>query len=37
MIARGQWLELHKVCLDTVLSAMRGLSGEKPAAKPRYE
>ena len=34
MVPREQWLELHKVCLDTVRSAIRGLSGEGLAAKP---
>jgi hypothetical protein len=34
MVTEEQWLELHKVCLDTVRSAIRGLSGEGLAAKP---
>ena len=34
MVTREQWLELHGVCLDTVRSAMRGLSGEGLPAKP---
>jgi len=34
MVTKEQWLELHKVCLATVPSAIHGLSGEGPAAKP---
>ena len=34
MVTKEQCLELHKVCLDTVRSAIRGLSGEGLAAKP---
>jgi hypothetical protein len=34
MVTREHWLELHKVSLDTVRSAIRGLSREGLAAKP---
>jgi len=34
MVTKEQWLELHKVCLDTVRSAIQGLSKEGLEAKP---
>ena len=37
MVTKEQWLELHRVCLDTVRSAIRGLSGEMLVAKPWCE
>ena len=34
MIPKEQWLTMHKVCLDTIRSVIKGLSDVKMPAKP---